>query len=79
VYGAELPALETPVHVQARVVRTAARLRVESERALAEQRLRHVGISTLACSAAQAALVPSVASQPGIAPQPTRTPRSVAG
>jgi uncharacterized protein (DUF58 family) len=79
VYGAELPALEAPTHVQARVVRTAARLRVESERALAEQRLRQVGISTLACSAAQAALVPAVASQPGVAPQPPPAPRSVAG
>jgi hypothetical protein len=36
--------------VQAHVARTAARLRADSERVSAEQRLRHVGITTVACS-----------------------------
>jgi uncharacterized protein (DUF58 family) len=54
VYGAELPALDTPTHVQAHVARTAARLRADSERVSAEQRLRHVGITTVACSETEA-------------------------
>lgn len=48
-YPPDLPALELPTHLQSRVARTAARLRSETDRFLAEQRLRHVGIRALAC------------------------------
>jgi uncharacterized protein (DUF58 family) len=55
VYAADLPALDTPTHVQAQVARTAARLRVASERVSGEERLRQAGIGVVACSAADPA------------------------
>jgi uncharacterized protein (DUF58 family) len=73
VHGAELPALEAPSHVQAQAARTAARLRADSERASAEQRLRHVGIGIVPCS------VPSAAPVSATPPEPARPSRSVVG
>jgi hypothetical protein len=50
-YPAELAGLEGATHLQAQVVRTAALLRVESERLHGEERLRRAGIRPIACSA----------------------------
>jgi uncharacterized protein (DUF58 family) len=55
VHAPELPGLETPTHVQAHVARTAARLRAESERAIAEQRLRHAGVRSMVCAVTEMA------------------------
>ena len=52
-HASELPGLDAPSHLQAQVARTAARLRADSERHGAEQRLREVGIRTVACASAQ--------------------------
>ena len=64
VYAPELPALDNPTHLQAQVVRTAARLRVDAERASAEQRLRHVGIRCVPCTLHEAASIEVVPALP---------------
>jgi uncharacterized protein (DUF58 family) len=55
VHAPDLPALDTEAHLQSVVARTAARLRSESDRFLAEQRLRHVGIRAIACAGGELA------------------------
>jgi hypothetical protein len=64
VYAPELPALDNPTHLQAHVVRTAARLRVDTERALAEQRLRHAGIRCVPCTLHETASIEVVPALP---------------
>ncbi len=64
VHASDLPGLDTPPHLQAQVARTAARLRVDSERRSAEQRLRGVGIRTVACAPAE--LGPSIDLHPAV-------------
>jgi uncharacterized protein (DUF58 family) len=64
VHAPELAALETPAHLQAQVARTAARLRVDSERRGGEQRLRHAGIRPIVCSGAEPELLGELAKAP---------------
>jgi uncharacterized protein (DUF58 family) len=61
VHAPDLPALEAPGHLQSVVALSAARLRSDNERLLAEQRLRHVGLRALACASGEAAPAPEPA------------------
>jgi uncharacterized protein (DUF58 family) len=64
VYAPELASLDNPTHLQAHVVRTAARLRVEAERASAEQRLRSAGVRCVPCTLHEAASIEVVPALP---------------
>jgi uncharacterized protein (DUF58 family) len=64
VYPAELAGLEAAVHLQAQVARTAATLRVESERLHGEQRLSRAGVRPIACTALETALTTGVLGAP---------------
>jgi hypothetical protein len=64
VHAPELAALDTPTHLQAQVARTAARLRADSERRSAEQRLRHAGIRAIACAGAEPERLGELAKSP---------------
>lgn len=66
VFAPDLPALDTPTHLQAHVARTAARLRADAERLAAEQRLRRAGVRAIPCSVGEA---PSIESPPARAPR----------
>jgi uncharacterized protein (DUF58 family) len=64
VYPSELLGLEAAVHLQAQVARTAAALRVESERRHGEERLSRAGIRPIACTALETALGPATLAAP---------------
>lgn len=69
-YPSELAGLDAPAHVQAHVARTAAALRVESDRLHGEARLWNAGIRPLACATLDA--TSPVASAAGAPRQPRR-------
>lgn len=72
VFSPELPALDNPGHLQAHVARTAAQLRADADRALAEQRLRQAAIRCVPCTLHEAAFIEVVPALPS-------RERSVAG